>query len=211
MLSAAELAHVLGGRRIGRGWIAKCPAHQDRTPSLSIGESDDGKPLFYCHAGCGQAQVIAALQDCAQWFTNQQHRKTFRPQPAQPAHDQRHQDTDRTTRALVIWRSATLAHGTLVETYLRSRGIVRPIPATLRFHPELLHPSGGYWPSIVALVTSSADEPMAIHRTFLSRTGIGKASVEPERMTLGLCRRGAVRLGTAQPDQWLVIGESRRR
>ena len=139
----------------------KCPSVvQDQTPSLSIAESDDGKPLVHCHAGCGQAEVIAALQDHGQWPADQQHYKTFWPPPGQPLHDQRHHDAGRITRALFIWRSATPACGTSVETYLRSRGIVAPIPATLRFHSELPHPSGGNWPSMIALVTSADEEPI---------------------------------------------------
>jgi putative DNA primase/helicase len=77
-MSAAELPYALGGQRIGRGWIAKCPAHQDRTPSLSIGKSDDGKLLFYCHAGCGQAQVIVALQHPVLWSADLQRRHFVR-------------------------------------------------------------------------------------------------------------------------------------
>lgn len=41
-------------------WEARCPAHDDRTASLSIGEPDnDGKILIHCHAGCSTADVIA--------------------------------------------------------------------------------------------------------------------------------------------------------
>lgn len=41
------------GVRGGRGrWTARCPAHDDRRPSLSIRVADDGKILLHCHAGC---------------------------------------------------------------------------------------------------------------------------------------------------------------
>lgn len=36
----------------GCGWSARCPAHEDRRPSLSITEGDDGRTLIRCHAGC---------------------------------------------------------------------------------------------------------------------------------------------------------------
>ena len=39
------------------------------------------------------------------------------------------------------------------------------------------------------------DTPIAIHRTFLARNGAGKAPVDPQKMMLGPCRGGAVRLG----------------
>lgn len=67
MTSAAELAKALGGRRYGRQWQARCPAHNDHTPSLSIREGDDGRILFYCHAGCEQARVLDALRSRGLW------------------------------------------------------------------------------------------------------------------------------------------------
>lgn len=49
-----------GVRTSGSGFIALCPAHDDRNPSLSISESD-GKPLLYCHAGCSFEAIVQAL------------------------------------------------------------------------------------------------------------------------------------------------------
>src|SRR4029077_3161548 len=66
-MSAAEIAHALGGRKAGGGWTARCPAHDDRTPSLSIRDADDGKVLIRCHAGCDQEQVIATLRSRGLW------------------------------------------------------------------------------------------------------------------------------------------------
>lgn len=42
-------------------WIARCPAHEDRSPSLSIRELADGRLLLHCFAGCGAADVLAVL------------------------------------------------------------------------------------------------------------------------------------------------------
>ena len=42
----------------GDGWMARCPAHEDKTPSLSIGKGDDGRWLLKCHAGCGLDSVL---------------------------------------------------------------------------------------------------------------------------------------------------------
>ena len=209
-MSAAELAHALGGRKGGSGWTARCPAHDDRTPSLSIGESADGKILVKCFAGCEQAQVIDALRDRGLWTTNGRHNgKILRQQPRQSAPAQRdREEPERTAVALRIWRFATPASGTLVETYLQSRGIDIALPSALRFYSGLPHPSGGYWPAMVARVTRGTDnEPLAIHRTYISLDGAGKAPVNPQKAMKGPCRGGAVRLGIIQPDQWLVIGE----
>jgi hypothetical protein len=40
---------------------ARCPAHDDRDPSLSISTASDERVLIHCHAGCSYADVVAAL------------------------------------------------------------------------------------------------------------------------------------------------------
>lgn len=61
-----ELADVLarldGVRPSGAGYVARCPCHEDREPSLSIGEGDDGRLLLRCFAGCSWEELRAALQ-----------------------------------------------------------------------------------------------------------------------------------------------------
>jgi hypothetical protein len=65
-MSAESIARGLGARRSGRGWTARCPAHRDRSPSLSITEKD-GRVLVHCHAGCEQRDVIDALRTQGLW------------------------------------------------------------------------------------------------------------------------------------------------
>ena len=55
------LAHFPHVRRSGAGWQARCPAHEDRTPSLTISEGDDGRTLVHCHAGCTAEDIAAAV------------------------------------------------------------------------------------------------------------------------------------------------------
>jgi putative DNA primase/helicase len=64
-MTAEDIANVLGGRRAGASWMARCPAHNDREPSLSIRQAEDGTVLVRCHAGCEQARVITALRSLA--------------------------------------------------------------------------------------------------------------------------------------------------
>jgi hypothetical protein len=112
----------------------------------------------------------------------------------------------RTEAALAIWRASRPAKGTLVESYLASRGIDLPPPDALRFHGGLKHPSGGIWPAMVALVRNGTHgTQLAIHRTFLDRDGTGKAPVDPPKMMFGPCRGGAVRL--SEPGELLMVGE----
>ncbi len=42
-------------------WLARCPAHNDKSPSLSIRELDDGRILVHCFAGCGGDAVMRAV------------------------------------------------------------------------------------------------------------------------------------------------------
>lgn len=42
-------------------YIALCPAHQDKRPSLTITEKDDGVVLIKCWAGCGAAEILSAV------------------------------------------------------------------------------------------------------------------------------------------------------
>jgi len=65
-MTAASIAHALEARRSGSGWMARCPAHDDHNPSLSIREVD-GKVLLHCHAGCRQRDVIDALKVKGLW------------------------------------------------------------------------------------------------------------------------------------------------
>jgi putative DNA primase/helicase len=185
--------------------MAPCPGHEDRTPSLSIRDACDGMVLTHCHAGCTQAHVIDCLRGLGLWAGNrhgENHRgprhprNVVRPSP----------DTGRSGEmALDIWGTTEVADDTLVATYLRSRGLTR-LPSSLRFRRALKHPSGQWWPAMVASVTRVGTEgPVAIHRTFLARDGSGKAPVDPQKMMLGPCRGGAVRL--AEPTELLMVGE----
>jgi hypothetical protein len=56
------LDRVAGMRQTGpTRWIARCPAHDDNSPSLSIRETDEGRCLLYCFGGCSTSDVLAAV------------------------------------------------------------------------------------------------------------------------------------------------------
>ena len=58
-LLLSRLEHVRANRN--GTWVARCPAHDDRSPSLSIATGDDGKVLLHCFAGCGAVDVVEAV------------------------------------------------------------------------------------------------------------------------------------------------------
>jgi hypothetical protein len=56
-------------------WLACCPAHADKNPSLSIKESDDGTVLLKCWAGCTAADITASVSlDLRDLFTGHKSR-----------------------------------------------------------------------------------------------------------------------------------------
>ena len=80
-IDARAIAQSLtGAKKQGNGWVACCPAHDDRTPSLSIIDGEKG-PVWTCRAGCSNAQVTAALQAREIWTV----KKSASAAPFQPA------------------------------------------------------------------------------------------------------------------------------
>jgi putative DNA primase/helicase len=111
-MKTETIAKALGGRKAGGGWMARCPAHDDREPSLSIRNAGDGKVLVRCHAGCDQERVIAVLRSRGLWEENG-HRRLTRPAPPVAANNRPDRDdAKRTGAALAIWQSAVPADGT---------------------------------------------------------------------------------------------------
>jgi hypothetical protein len=63
MTAAGRIIDRLDGvRETGPSrWIARCPAHEDRSPSLSIRELDDGRVLIHDFGGCETGDVLSAI------------------------------------------------------------------------------------------------------------------------------------------------------
>jgi putative DNA primase/helicase len=158
-----------------------------------------------CHAGCEWSRIVAILKTRGLWHSNDYWaRKNVGSSFVTSA------EVDRTAlatgRALRIFEQSADATGTLVQAYFGARGIIIPVPSAIRFHFGLKHPTGDRWPTMVALVTRGTDgSPLGIHRTFLARDGFGKAPVAPNKMMLGPCRGGVVRL--ARLNDVLLVGE----
>jgi hypothetical protein len=60
--ASALLGLLQGVRSTGASrWVARCPSHKDRHASLSIRETDDGRVLVHCFAGCGINSVLESV------------------------------------------------------------------------------------------------------------------------------------------------------
>lgn len=62
MTAESILSRLDRVRQTGQNtWLARCPAHPDRSPSLSVRELDDGCVLIHCFAGCDTAAILSAV------------------------------------------------------------------------------------------------------------------------------------------------------
>ncbi len=184
--TARRICESRGGKWSGTKGMARCPAHDDRTPSLGV-SLGHGAILLHCFAGCDQESVLAALAregvQTSALFSGGAIEPTMETgAAAKPS-----------AAALRIWRDARPLSASPAKAYLENRGILAASSA-LRFHPQTpLGPKGRtrFLPAMIAAV--SLDEgPIAIHRTFLS--GNAKADFEKPKRALGALGEAAVRL-----------------
>jgi hypothetical protein len=193
MTDASQLTISLRGRWYGRYGTAPCPICQpDRKcgqNALTLADGVNGQLLLNCKkSGCAFLDVLAA--------TGLRSGEYRAPDPAKLA--QREVEKwaaaeKRAAQAQRVWQEAQPIGGTVAETYLRGRGITCELPATLRFHPDCWHgPTARRLPAMVAAVQGAVSP--AVHRTWLSADGLGKADIDLPKAMLGAVTGGAVRL-----------------
>ncbi len=211
-MTAEAIAKALGGRKTGAGWMVRCPAHDDREPSLSIRDGVDGEPVFNCFADCDWRDVKDALRAdglLPERGPGHAPKRRRRPPRATPRPDdsdqQQHMEFARRK-----WHEAIPLAGSPADVYLRARSLEPGPdgwPPSLRFHPALKHSyTGLLLPALIAAVTIWPDRSVVgVHRTFLRADGKGKAPVTNPKMMIGRCGGGAVRLAPAGPE--LVVSE----
>ena len=203
-MSAQDLTEALGGHWHGSYGLARCPAHQDRTPSLSIRDGNNGKLLLYCFAGCRFVEVTEALR--LRGLVNGNASAVRDPvEDAKRQAKDRAADERKARIARQLWDNALPIRGTLAETYLRSRGMNEVPDMSLRFDPVCWHSQTAQrLPAMIARV--GGVKSFAVHRTYLRPDGKWKADVSPEKAMLGQCRGGAVYFGGA-PRAPLIVAE----
>lgn len=190
------LVERLGGRWTGAGGMCRCPAHDDRTPSLSVRVGRTSL-LLHCFAGCDTARVLEALREGG-----------FRLRSGQghPAPAAREFGASGAARRL--WEEARPIAGTLAERYLAARAIEAPYSEELRYHPRTpqgRRPFTRFRPALIAAIRDNGGL-VAVHRSFLEPDGSGLAAIEAPRMGLGRFGAGAVRLGGVAPRLGLAEG-----
>jgi len=187
---AQQITLALGGKWHGTYGISCCPAHQDMTPSFSLSNSKDGRLLAHCHAGCSFDEIIAALFSMGLLKgKGGDHARNFR----KVKNVQERSQKNYSAIARQLWQTSQPIKSTLAEHYLRQRGITCTLPDSLRFHARCRHPSGKYYPAMIARIDGNED--FAIHRTYLSPQAT-KADVIPQKAMLGQTSGGAVHLSS---------------
>lgn len=178
-----------GTWRHGKGMCC-CPAHDDRTPSLSVTLGRKAI-LFHCFAGCSNEEVIAALDRQGVRI-----RDLFDGSGAVAADPQEKRDLNSNARRL--WHSATAISNSPAERYLAQRGLQHASDQFRYLERTPLGPRGAvqFLPAMLAAVTTDIGI-IAIHRTFLDLPSGKLASFERPKRALGSLGCGAVRL--AQP------------
>lgn len=192
------IVEALGGTWQARGALCRCPAHEDRTPSLSVRPGHQ-RLLFHCFAGCEPARIIRSLRELRLLSASgRQDAGTDLPPPAHKS---------LSPLAARIWSEARAAGGSSAERYLEARGIdLRS--SELRFHPRTpigRAPLTSFRPAMIAAVRDESGL-VGVHRTFL-----GTAQNHPEvavtaKLALGCLAGGAVRLAPF-PDDILGLAE----
>ncbi|OWJ78674.1 DUF7146 domain-containing protein [Haematobacter missouriensis] len=196
MTEAQRITAALQGRWHGRYGLARCPAHGDCHPSLSLSDGPSGRLLAHCKTGCSFAAVLDALRGLGIVEGNGTVPQTDPAELARYQAEQRREAEKRERQALTVWREAQPIGGTLAELYLRGRGITCDLPGSLRFHHACWHPTAQRLPALVAMVEGA--DRFAVHRTYLRADGGGKAEVSPAKAMLGAVTGGAVRVAEGQ-------------
>lgn len=201
MTEAQRITAALQGRWHGRYGLARCPAHGDRNPSLSLSDGAGGRLLARCMTGCDFLSILDALRSLGIIEGRGSVPQTDPAEMARYEADQRREAEKRERQAQTVWAEALPVHGSLAETYLRGRGITCDLPDILRFHPACWHPSAQRLPAMIAKVDGTAR--FAVHRTYLRPDRSGKAEAEPAKAMLGTTAGGAVRIAGG-PDALAV-------
>jgi phage/plasmid primase-like uncharacterized protein len=133
------------------------------------------------------------------------HRQQARERQHQRGKEELAEAARKSRAALDIWRDARPTKDSLVEIYLRGRGITIEPPLSLRYANLKHGPTGAVLPAIVAAVQCANGNVTGIHRTFLTADGRKKAPDRQAKMMFGRCIGGGVRLALAKDR--LCVGE----
>ena len=184
-------------KRVGpSSWMARCPAHDDRNPSLSI-SLKEGKILIHCFAGCAPEAVLGAV---GLTWRDLREPDPWRPWPSRPKPKPPESEAptpEKRERWERLWEGAKPGHP-LLSRYLRARGLSLEPPPTLR----IAFLKGE--PVMVARVEGPGGL-LGLHLTLLLPDGRGRKGKKLARGSRP--KGGAIRLYPLEVGQPLALAE----
>ena len=215
--------YLSNGRRVGRYWII---GDVRNTPGRSMfvrlkgsasgkgaagkwtdaATGEHGDLLDVIRESCGLTDFHAVVEEARRFLSLPRLDVAFEPtRQATPA------PVGSPESARRLFAMSKPITGTVVETYLQSRGItVLHATGALRFHPRCYyrpdrHSPTETWPAMIAAVTALDGTITGVHRTWLDPSGTGKALIDTPRRAMGQLLGHAVRFGSA--DNVIAAGE----
>ena len=191
---AEEIARALGGHRSGRGWSCRCPAHEDRAPSLSLADGADGRLLVRCFAGCSFEDIRrrCAGSGCSRGARLAAPARPGRDGAAAGCRGGRSREAAAAGGGMLGRDGADRRHAGRGDTCALAASAAR-CQRACGFTPICWHKSAKRLPALVAGVQGVDGRGLGVQRTYLAEPG-RKADVEPPKASLGPVGGGAVRL-----------------
>jgi hypothetical protein len=194
---AARIVHALGGTWKGDFAMCKCPAHDDRTPSLSVSIGNTAV-LYHCFAGCTADAILEAVRSLL-------HTK---PDGCNHVHQPARRAPGNFSIARQLWDAGEPLAGTPAARYLERRGI-SILSGFARFLAEAVTYDGDTkvtHPALLLPITAS-DGMAGLQRIFLTEDGHKAAISEPKKNLGTRTRNGAIRYGGLPDDGTLHLAE----
>lgn len=205
--------YLSNGRRVGRYWIVGDvrnvsgrsmfvrlrPPHGGKGAAgkwTDAATGEHGDLLDIIKESCGLVEFRDVLAEARRFLslpqTEMESKSQFPPVPMGSPESARR-----------LFAMSEPIHGTLAETYIRTRGISALHELTsLRFHPRCYYRPDQHlpmetWPALIAAVSTLDDAITGVHRTWVDPSGRSKASIDTPRRAMGLLLGNAVRFGRA--------------
>ena len=205
--------YLSNGRRVGRYWIVGDvrnvsgrsmfvrlrPPHGGKGAAgkwTDAATGEHGDLLDIIRESCGLVEFRDVLAEARRFLslpqTEMESKSQFPPVPMGSPESARR-----------LFAMSEPIHGTLAETYIRTRGISALHELTrLRFHPRCYYRPDQHlpmetWPALIAAVSTLDGAITGVHRTWVDPSGRSKASIDTPRRAMGLLLGNAVRFGRA--------------
>src|SRR4051794_1692023 len=143
-----------------------------------------GDLLDLIQAACGFADLRSAMDEARRFLCL--------PRPEPMERRDRHASAARHSpeRARRLFRAGQPITGTLAAAYLGHRGLIGVTSRVLRYHPACFYKASddtppASWPALLAAISDVQSTIVGVHRTWLDRSGLGKAPVAEPRKSMG--------------------------